>query len=742
MSRRRKARKPTTAPPPEAPSATTSGSRAPWAWLGLAALLCGAVLVGYLPALHGGFIWDDRVLLAENEMIRAPDGLYRFWLTTEAHDYWPLTSTTFWLEWRLWGTDPTGYHVTNLALHAIEALLLWAVLLRLGVGGAYLAALVFAVHPVNVESVAWIAQRKNLVAMLFLLLATLFFLKADVDEDRRGPPSRSALGDRWYWLSLAMFLLALLGKGSVAPLPAILLLLAWWKRGRVVTRDVVRVAPFAAVAAALVIVNIWFQTHGGPEPIRTASLGERLLGAGAVPWFYLFKALLPVHLAFVYPQWHAKVGDPLWWLPLLAAVGVSAALLRFRGTWGRPFLMAWAFFCAALLPVMGLTDVYFMKYSLVADHYQHLAIVGVIALAAAGWSEWQRRRSEPTRRAAFAVAAAVVATFLGLTVRQSGAYRDEETLYRATITANPGCWLAHYNLAVDLKAQGRRQEEILHLEETVRLRPEHAGAHNNLALALLEEGRYGEALPHAEAAARLQPGVAAPLVNLGIALSRAGRPAEALGPLERAVELDPVLADSHYNLGLTLAGLGRLPEAISAFEEALRLKPDDPEARIRLARALLRSDRPREAAAQYEEAVRLSPGGPAAPEAHYNLGVLLTAEGRKEEGLAHYARALTLKPDYAEAHYNLAVALLADGRGAEAVSHLEEAVRSKPELIVARMSLAESYARSGRLPEAIAQAQAALASAPPGARADLERRIEALRARARARPLSSPPRSP
>ncbi len=174
-----------------------------------------------------------------------------------------------------------------------------------------------------------------------------------------------------------------------------------------------RIAPFAAVATALVLVNIWFQTHGGTEPIRTASLGERLLGAGAVVWFYLSKALLPVHLAFVYPQWHIEVANPLWWLPLLSALGVSVVLLRFRGTWGRPFLMAWAFFCIALLPVMGLTDVYFMRYSLVADHYQHVAIIGVIALVAAGWNEWWRRAREPFRKAAFAVAVVVVATLLG-----------------------------------------------------------------------------------------------------------------------------------------------------------------------------------------------------------------------------------------------------------------------------------------------------------------------------------------
>jgi tetratricopeptide (TPR) repeat protein len=735
MSRRRKARKPDPPQPGARPAAAPSRpSRRVWLRrLGLSAVLCGVILLGYLPALHGGFIWDDQVLLTDSPLVKAADGLYRFWFTTEAHDYWPLTSTTFWLEWRLWGREPTGYHVTNLVLHATEALLLWAILSKLRLGGAYLAALVFAVHPVNVESVAWIAQRKNLVALLFFLLATLLFLEADAGEEGEGRRRAGRGPGRWYWLSLAAFVLALLGKGSVAILPLVLLLLAWWQRRRVTARDLVRVAPFAVVAVALVLVNIWFQTHGGSEPIRTATLGQRLLGAGAVVWFYLSKALLPVNLAFVYPQWHVEVGHPLWWLPLAAALAVSATLVRCRESWGRPFLMAWAFFCVALLPVMGFTDVYFMKYSLVADHYQHVAIIGVIALAAAAWSRWEQRARGPFRTAALGVAVLSVGALTWLTARQSATYRDEEALYRATIQANPGCWLAHYNLAVDLKAQGRRQEEVFHLEEAVRLRPGYAEAHNNLAIALLDEGRYGEAVSHAEQAVRLEPDVPATLVNLGIALSRAGRPEEALGPLERAVQLQPGLAGAPYNLALTLARLGRPSEAIDHYREASRLEPASPEDHGALARALTAAGRHDEAIAEFEEALRLSPGGPGAAEAHYNLGVLLTAAGRKQEGLAHYAGALELKPDYAEAHYNVAVALLSDGRTEEAIRHLEAAVASKPDLLVARVVLAEACARAGRLTEAIAHAEAALANAPPATRTELEERIQAWKARAGAR---------
>lgn len=724
--------------------------------LALAIALCSVVIVGYLPAVHGDFIWDDRVLLTQNPMVWASDGLYDFWFTTKAHDYWPLTSTTFWLEWRVWGLEPTGYHVTNIALHVAEALLLWMILLRLNIGGAYLASLLFAVHPVNVESVAWIAQRKNLVGMLFLLLATLFFLKANTSSGAGTRPGIRGPGHRWYWLSLASFVLALLGKGSVAILPLLLLLLVWWENGDVTVRDLLRLLPFLLTGGLFVLVNIWFQTHGEGQ-IRDAGLVERLLGAGAAVWFYLSKAMLPVDLSFVYPQWQIDAVNPLWWIPLSAALVVSVALLQHRRGWGRPYVMAWAFFCVALLPAMGLADVYFMRYSLVADHYQHIALIGVVVLAAAMWSEWERCADGLARVVAVGVAFAVVGVLTILTARQSGAYQDENTLYRAAIEANPDAWLAHYNLAVNLRDEGRREEEITHLLEAVRARPDYGDAHSNLAAAFLEEGQVDRALAHAMKAVESDPTLPHAQVNLGIALSRAGRPEEALEPLEKGVRMLPHSAEAHHNLGLALAAVGRLgpaidehrealriepespenhkalaeataasgrfDEAIRAFGRALALRPDDPEALVKLGFVLVLSGQPREATLRYEEALRLQPLGPHAPEAHYNLGVVLMAEGRKDEALDHYARALQLRPNYAEAHYNVALEHLRDGRGGDAVEHLEEAVRGKPDLLPARLVLAEVYARTGLLEKAVEQARAAMPMASAGTRKELEGKI-------------------
>ncbi len=302
--------------------------------------------------------------------------------------------------------DPTGYHVTNLILHFASALLLWKILRHLSIPGAFLAALLFAVHPVNVESVAWIAQRKNSLAMFFFLLSISWYIHADgslsqIDKarptDKLSTPA-SFLRSGRYWLSLFAFALAGLSKGSVAVLPLILLGIIWWQRSRIAHSDLIRILPFFLAAIVLIRVNVWFQTHGADFAFRDVNFAQRLAGAGAVVWFYLSKALMPIHLLAVYPQWEIHAGQLLWWLPLVAAATATIALLWHRfSRWGRPLLFVWGFFCVALLPVLGFIDVAFMQYSLVANHYQHIALIGIVALVAASWIAWDARAPKASR---------------------------------------------------------------------------------------------------------------------------------------------------------------------------------------------------------------------------------------------------------------------------------------------------------------------------------------------------------
>ncbi len=659
-----------------------------------AALIVLATAVAYFPSLRGAFILDDKLLLTDNRLIKAADGLYRFWCTTEATDYWPVSNTTLWLEWRLWGMHPAGYHVTNLVLHIVEALLIWSILRRLSIPGAFLGALLFAVHPVNVESVAWIAQRKNLMAMLFFLLSILWYLKAETPPPSRASPPPA---DRWYWLSLVAFGLGMLSKGSVAILPVLLLGIVWGRRP-LTRRDLIRAVPFFVVAAVLARVNVWFQTHGIITEIRTASFAERLLGAGAVVWFYLYKAMLPINLAFIYPRWHIDTEQVRWWLPLLACAGVSGVLWSYRRGWSRPLLFAWGYFCVALVPVMGFTDVGFMEHSLVADHYQHVALIAVTALVAAGWDKWQRRSRGPARWMLNALAVTVASVLTFLAWQQSGHYASALTLYRTALDKNPNSGLAHNNLGLALSESGRPQEAIEHYQQALRLKPDYPAAHNNLGVALSESGRPQEAIEHYEQALRLKPDYPEAHKNLANDLAATGRPQEAIEHYEQALRLKPDYPEAETNLGVALRNTGRLPEAIEHYEQALRLKPDYPEAETNLANGLAATGRLQEATEHYEQALRLKPDY---PDAHNNLGVALRNTGRLPEAIEHFEEALQLRPDYLEAHNNLGVALRDAGRMSEAVEHYQQALRIDPDNSNAHYNLGLALSRIGRQAEAI-----------------------------------------
>ncbi len=543
-----------------------------------ALLIAVVACMAYLPSISGGFILDDDRLLTDNNIIKTSDGPYRFWCSTEPMDYWPMTNTTLWIEWRLWELNPTGYHVTNLILHIVEALLICIVLRKLSIPGAFLAALIFAVHPVNVESVAWISQRKNMTAMLFFLLSILWYLKylspgkgEDLHSSRHTPCAVGLLAMHWYCLSLAAFVLAMLGKGSVVVLPVILLGIIWWRHDRVTKRDLPGIVPFLAAALVFTGINMWFQTHGSGEVIRNADFTERLLGAGCVVWFYLYKTLLSVDLAFVYPQWHIQAGNPLWWLPLMGALAVTAVLWRYRNAWSRPFLFAWGSFCVTLVPVMGFTDVGFMKYSLVADHYLHIAIIGVIALASAGFSLWRQRARGKMHWAATAVAILAVVVLTFLTWLQNWPYRDAITLYQAAIKKNPEFLMGHSNLGAALFLAGRVPEAIESYEQAIRTKSDYPAAHNNLAIALVKMGRNQEAILQFEQALRFQPDYPMAEYNLGIALGKMGRLQEAIDHYEKAIRLKPDYTAVYYNLAKAYANMNKSSEAVAAAQKGLEL---------------------------------------------------------------------------------------------------------------------------------------------------------------------------
>ncbi len=502
------------------------------------------------------------------------------------------------------------------------------------------------------------------------MLSIFWYLRDEETLAARGNGQRIT---QWYWLSLLAFLLAMLSKGSVAILPLALLLIVWWRR-RLVKSDLLRMAPFFAIAALLAAVNVWCQARLSEQPFRTADFIQRLDAAAGVLWFYLAKALLPIHLLLVYPQWHVQTSNVLWWLPLLAVVIMTAVLRRHLhspyANWVRPILFAGAFFCISLLPVLGFTDVGFMEYSLVADHYLYIALIAVLALVAAGFSVWHDQARGPFRSAAMVAAVALVSTFALASWQQNRLYDNAITLYQATLNDNPDCWMVQNNLGSALIDVGRLPEAIAHLQKALRLTPGFAQAHFNLGTALHYSGRLPEAIEQFEQALQLKPNYSQAHNNLGNLLRQAGQLPAAIEHYQQALLLDPDYAEAHNNLGIALASLGKLSDAIVQYQVALKLNPDYLDAYNNLGNALVKSNRLQEAIQQYQLALRRNPNY---SEAHANLAAALAGVGQLPEAIQQYQLALQLKPDNFDALANMALAYAKLNRPSEAIAAAEKA---------------------------------------------------------------------
>ena len=569
-----------------------------------AALIVVLTVVAYIPTMHGGFLWDDGALIANNRMVKASNGLYRFWFTAETADYRPLTWSLWWLEWRLFGAAPTGYHIVNLLLHAIDSVLVWMILRRLKISGAWLAALLFAIHPVNVATVAWISEQKNTLSMLFYAVAILLYLR--FDEAGRW---------RWYGWSLAVFLLALLSKTAVVMLPVVLLGCVWWRHGRVRRKDFLCSVPYFMPALVMGLVTIFQHQHAlAGAVVRTGGFASRLAAAGWIPWFYLYKALLPFNLTVIYPMWEIDSSRWLSYMPGIILIGFFAWFWRKRETWGRPLLFGLGYFVVTLFPVLGFFDQGFYAYSLVADHWQYYSIIGVLALVVAAGQRICRRPGKQGRYLGIVLGGAVVLVLGVATWERACIYADAETLWRDNMVRNPNAAVVHNNLGIAL---GRVPEAIAQYEQTLRINPDFADAHFNLGVALMQTGRVPEAMAHWQQALRVKPDYAEAHYNLGVALMQMGRVPEAMEHWRQALRINPDFAEAHYSLGVALAQVGRVPEAMEHWEQVLLISPD------------------------YAEA-------------HYNLGVGLEQDGKPAEAIQHYQQALRIRPDYTDARNALA----------------------------------------------------------------------------------------
>jgi len=535
-------------------------------------LLLLLTLVAYQRALHLGYIWDDDSYVTGNTLLRDGHGLGRIWFDVRATpQYYPLVHTTFWLEYHLWGLGPAGYHAVNVLLHALAGVLLWRVLVWLRLPGAWLAAAIFSLHPVAVESVAWITERKN-------VLSAVFYFAAALADLRFAAARETGVGGRrplfLYLLSLGLFVLALLSKTVTASLPAALLLVTWWKSGRVRKQEVVALLPFFAMGLGLGMITAWLEQHhvGAEGAAWSLTPAQRCLIAGRALWFYAGKLVWPSKLTFIYPRWESGAGLSWDWLWPVAAVATAGILWWKRDRIGRGPLVAVLFFAGTLVPALGFLNVYPFRYSYVADHFQYLAAVGLIALGAVGLSRLPRL-----------INGILLALLMVLTWRQIGIYRNLETLWRDTLEKNPASWMAQTSFAAVLLGKGMSVEAISHFNKAIELAPDNVEPQNDLGYALLQMGRAEEALPYLQKALQLDPNRAVVQCNLGNALLRVGRVDDSLAHLRRALELDPGYGAAHFGLANTLLQLGRVDEALLHLQKTLTLNSQDPDAQKNMA---------------------------------------------------------------------------------------------------------------------------------------------------------------
>jgi tetratricopeptide (TPR) repeat protein len=653
-------------------------------WAGVILLVA---LTVYAPALRGSFIWDDDKYVANNHGLENADGLANIWtghlkyifaspaeraeMRVFTPQYYPMTHTSYWLEYQFSDAKPgeintTVFHVDNVILHVIGAILFWLVLRELLVPGAWVAAAIWALHPVQTESVAWISERKNVLAGVFFFGAMLAYVKWSLKSDDRPEAAKD-------WTlpltAVALFTLAVLSKTVACSLPAVLLLIVWWKRGTIPKRDLLVTLPMFAIGIALGLVTAWTERNfvhaEGPE--YALSFVQRMLIAGNAVWFYVIKLLLPVRLTFIYPRWDINPARPELWLGPIALVAVLGLLFALRTKLGRGPLVAALIFVGVMLPALGFVNFYPMRYSFVADHFQYLASASLITLLVAmGAALIRRLTAGAPREAPFALAGVLLIALAILTARQASVYASSIDLWRDTAGKNPDSWMAHnnygtalLNVAGDLPPEraddrpGMLDQSMKEFARAVEIKPDHERAWNNWGQALLLRGKPEDAMPKLSRALELNPNNVEALMGLGRAqfvlkqtdaalatyaraleaarAQRATTPKEraaaiyhalgliaqakgdlplAIQHLAKATSIVPEMAEYRYDLAGALAQGGKLPSAAEEYARAIRLQPDFIDARIGLAKLMMKVENARGAQEQLIAAARINANYP------------------------------------------------------------------------------------------------------------------------------------
>jgi protein O-mannosyl-transferase len=689
-------------------------------WMAGAGLLVGICCVAYFPFLQNLFIWDDDKYLTANPYLTDVDGLKKFWFDLQAMpQYYPMVFTSFWIEHQIWALDPLGYHVDNIIIHCVNTLILWRILSFLNIKGSWLAAALFAIHPVQVESVAWITERKNLLSGFFYFLSLYFFLRfysPDQPTNANGDQNEKRSW-AFYGFSLIFFICALWSKTIACTLPAVILLIFWWKQNCIRRFLILTVVPYFTIGLGFAFLTIWLEKFnvGAIGQDWEFSFWDRFLIAGRALWFYMGKLVWPFPIIFTYPRW--TIDDSVWWQYIypLTFILFIFALWVLRKKLGRGPLTAILFFAGSLFPALGFFSVYPMRYSFVADHFQYIACIGIITIFTSGVDKLMDGRAHPTR---FIVLTGLLIFLGNLTWNLGPVYKDTYSLWKDTIKKNPGAWMAHnnfanilekngesekaishyrtaikvepdialphVNLGNTLAKQGKLEEAIFHYQTAIKIEPGYFGAENNLGDTLVKKGEIDKAIFHYKAAIRMKPDYALAHYNLGIALTKNGEVEQAISHYRTAVKAKSDFASAYNNLANSLANQGKLDEAINHYRTAIRLKSNYFESYFNLGNALAKKGELDEAIVRYRTAIKIKPDEASAPN---NLGIALAKKGKLEEAMLYFRAAIRIKADFAQAHNNLGGALLMKRKAKEAILHIRAAIKSRPDYVDALKNL-------------------------------------------------------
>ena len=651
-------------------------------WL-FAIFLVTATFIAYYPAWHGGYFWDEYCVPHDPKDMGhyTLHGLYNIWFH-QTRQYYPLTYTMLWGEYHIWGLNTTGFHLMNIFLHSLNGILVWIVLRRLKVPGAWLAGAVFALHPVNVESAAWIAERKNTLSCFLYLCAIMTAFKFWLPEETAAPGSTPVerLKDwKFFWLTFVLYLFAMLAKTTTIPLPAVILLLVWWKRGKIIKADVYPLLLFFAAAMAMGLITHHYEQRLGAEGKEfQISLVDRCLVAGRNFWFYLEKIFWPHPLIFVYPRWKIAPSPMLAWLSLLAFIPVLAVLWLARHSWGRTVFVALAYFAGLLFFVLGFFNVFYFTYSFAADHFQYLAMIGPLALTCAGIALIFRRLGNVQFVLAPPLAACLFAVLGVLTWIQCHNYADAQALWTSVVAKNPNVFQAHTNLGDLLLAEGKVDAAIEQYEMSVALNPD-AENYDQLGNVYLQTGNVKKAFDAFKKAIKVEPDNGLAYTDMGNLYLQTRQADAAIECFQKALRIDSDIPVAWYDLGNTYIQKGQLDLAINAWQKAVTIEPDY------------------------------------AP-AHGNLGNALLMKGRIAEAIQHWRSALAIEPNLS-AQVNLAWVLatcpqesLRDGTDAVGLAEQANQMTGGQNPVVLR-TLAAAYAENGQFSFAVATAQQALQTA-------------------------------